>query len=214
MSYTLCEKSVDGGYDSGYARCGCFWGTEPGSLIKRFESTKNLAGLCTLDAGCGEGKNAAYLADAGSNVDAIDISSLAITNALRLFGEKSRISWRTANIMDSVVESERYDLVIAYGLLHCLPDARAVETVVRKLQRATKIGGANLICAFNEREQQIESAHPGFHPCLLAHSEYVALYDGWSLEFSSDTDLTETHPHNNIQHTHSMTRLIARKMCL
>lgn len=113
MTHTICEKSVDGGYDSGYIRCGCFWGTEPGSLIKRFETTQSLAGLCTLDAGCGEGKNAAYLADAGSNVDAIDISSLAITNALRLFGERSRVSWRTANIMDGVIESERYDLVIA-----------------------------------------------------------------------------------------------------
>ena len=27
----------------------------------------------------------------------------------------------------------------------------------------------------------------------------------------SDTDLVETHPHNQVRHTHSMTRLIARK---
>jgi hypothetical protein len=26
---------IDGGYDSGYSVCPCFWGSEPGSLVAR-----------------------------------------------------------------------------------------------------------------------------------------------------------------------------------
>jgi len=51
----------------------------------------------------------------------------------------------------------------------------------------------------------------GFHPCLMRHSFFVDLYDDWEILHESDSDLHEQHPHNNIAHTHSMTRLISRR---
>ena len=53
-----------GGYDDGYRNCPCFWGTEPGSLRKsccaiHVVSVSRASPM--LDAGCGEGKNAAFL---------------------------------------------------------------------------------------------------------------------------------------------------------
>jgi hypothetical protein len=55
------------------------------------------------------------------------------------------------------------------------------------------------------------SAHPGFSPCLLSHADYTTAFSGWEILADSDSDLTERHPHNNIEHTHALTRLLARK---
>ena len=49
---------------------------------------------------------------------------------------------------------------------------------------------------------------------LLPHHAYKQMYSDWRILVSSDTDLHETHPHNQILHTHSMTRLITTKMQL
>ena len=58
---------IDGGYDSGYRACPCFWGSDPGSLVSRLATiVPSFTGLQVLDAGCGEGKNAIFLAGKGA----------------------------------------------------------------------------------------------------------------------------------------------------
>lgn len=70
---------MDGGYDEGYKRCACFWGNKPGKLVEQYllklpEGT----GMTALDLGCGEGKNAIALANAGFHVTAVDCSNAAL----------------------------------------------------------------------------------------------------------------------------------------
>jgi SAM-dependent methyltransferase len=103
-----------------------------------------------------------------------------------------------------------FDLVLAYGVLHCLHDESDVQTVVARLNSATRPGGFHVVCSFNSRLQELE-AHPGFAPCLLTHDFFVRMYKDWDLLLASDSDLVETHPHNGIRHRHSLTRIIARK---
>jgi SAM-dependent methyltransferase len=164
-----------------------------------------------LDVGCGEGKNAAFISANRGTVEALDISDLALQNRPALWAHDPSIKWRTGDIRILELEPLKYDVVVAYGLLHCLTSAQELELVLRKLQEATRAGGYNVICAFNSRHQELH-AHPGFSPALWAHSDYLAAYSGqWDIITCSDSDLVETHPHNDILHTHSMTRLLARK---
>jgi tellurite methyltransferase len=201
----------DGGYDEGYRSCECFWGREPGSLVKQLVTVlPDPRTLTILDAGCGEGKNAAFLAGLGATVDAFDVSALSVENARRAWPDAARVTWEVADIRESALAASSYDVVIAYGLLHCMSSADEISVVVSKLQRATREGGYNVICAFNRRFQDL-TAHPGFNPCLVDHDFYLGLYQGWHLIHVSDSDLTEVHPHNQIRHTHSLTRIIARR---
>jgi ubiquinone/menaquinone biosynthesis C-methylase UbiE len=201
-----------GGYDDGYKSCSCFWGREPGSLIRKLEEVMpSFEGALILDAGCGEGKNAAYLAGRGAIVRAIDISPHAIENAIREFGSVQNVSWEIGDVRELQLTDEGYQAVIAYGIMHCLINQTEVQPTISKLQRATKVGGYNIVCAFNNRFQDL-SAHPDFAPTLLDHIFYVNCYADWELVYVSDSDLTETHPNNNIVHTHSMTRILARKI--
>ena len=203
---------ANGGYDDGYSNCPCFWGKEPGSYVKLlFDTIGSFEGLRFLDAGCGEGKNAAFIAANGGSVDALEVSEIALRNRSGLWPDSTLITWRTADIRNVDLPPGGYDVIVAYGLLHCLSSTDEVTHVLRSLQRATCIGGYNIICAFNQRHQELD-AHPGFVPILVPHDMYTDAYEaGWEIMASSDSDLIETHPHNNIEHTHSMTRILARR---
>jgi 2-polyprenyl-3-methyl-5-hydroxy-6-metoxy-1,4-benzoquinol methylase len=200
----------NGGYDDGYEACSCFWGCEPGSLIKWMKLHNNIFNnKKALDIGCGEGKNSIYLARQGAIVDAMDISQKALQNAKNIWADYDDVNWRCCDIRLTNIDN-KYDIIIGYGLLHCLSTCKEVTETVSKMQIATNDGGYNIICAFNSRYQDL-SAHPNFSPILLAHEVYVSLYNEWDILYLSDEDLHEEHPHNKIPHTHSMTRLIARK---
>jgi tellurite methyltransferase len=199
-----------GGYEEGYAACCCFWGRDPGSLVTRLlGKLPDVTAFHVLDAGCGEGKNAHAFAKRGAKVTAVDCSALALHNALIAWPGQA-IEWVQADVRSLAWTSGEFDVVIVYGLLHCFQNYSEIETVVSRLQDSTRVGGRHVLCSFNARWQDL-SAHKGFMPCLISHEAYLKLYSSWTIEEASDDDLHETHPHNCIQHVHSLTRLIARK---
>jgi len=205
----MSERS--GGYDDGYRECYCFWGRERSSLVGELEKiVPSFAGYSILDVGCGEGKNAAYFAHRGANVLAVDVSPLAISNARRAWPDVAGIEWECSDATALSFGVERFDIVVAYGLYHCLQGQDEIRTLQRRFARATKLGGYHVICAFNSRQQDLR-AHPGFQPCLCQHRFYLDLYSDWELLSATDSDLVEVHPNNGILHSHSMTRLLARK---
>jgi ubiquinone/menaquinone biosynthesis C-methylase UbiE len=202
---------VNGGYDAGYEACPCFWGKTPGSLVEALVSNiGNLSNLTVLDVGCGEGKNAAFLAKLGCRVRAVDVSDLALRNAKNAWDGGYDVCWENADVRELHLEPSKYDIVIAYGLLHCLRNVDEIDETIKKLQLATKPRGYNILCAFNIRYQELD-AHPGLSPCLIQHQHYLDPYSSWQLVVATDSDLIESHPHNLIEHRHSLTRILARK---
>jgi ubiquinone/menaquinone biosynthesis C-methylase UbiE len=201
----------NGGYDDGYSAMPCFWGKEPGSLVRTFLSQHSVEGMDVLDLGCGEGKNANAFAKAGSRAVAVDCSKNAIRNGKTAFSNPM-VEWHIADAQcfASSQLNCAYDVLIAYGLLHCLASESAVISLVHEIQRIAKPGGTAIIVAFNNRSQDL-SAHPGFDPLLLEHSWYLNAFSDWEIKGATDTDLYETHPHNEIPHHHSLTRMVVRK---
>ncbi len=199
-----------GGYDDGYEAVPCLWGTEPGSLVQMVLSMPEFGWTRrVLDIGCGEGKNAAAFARSGCQVDAVDCSPAAIANGKRTFTD-APIKWLCEDARTFPCEANSYDIVVGYGVFHCLSNNIEVDQLVDRLRQTTRRGGLNIVCTFNDRSHDL-SAHPGFAPLLLPHQWYVDRYLGWELLHSSDADLIETHPHNLIRHHHSLTRIIARR---
>jgi ubiquinone/menaquinone biosynthesis C-methylase UbiE len=203
-------KLSDGGYDDAYRAVPCLWGTEPGSLVRQVLAASSLSGpIKVLDLGCGEGKNAAPFARLGCEVDAVDCASIAIENGKRAFPNLA-IRWHHQDAFQFECGEARYDIVICYGLLHCLDSSEAVDRMLSRVQCATRLGGTNVVCTFNDRSHDF-LAHRGFAPTLLPHCWYLERYSQWYLDHTSDADLHETHPHNGIPHHHSMTRILARR---
>jgi len=204
---------MSGGYELGYEACKCFWGDEPGSLLEKYlKIVKSIDGINVLDVGSGEGKNAVWLAKNGARVVAVDLSQKAISNGFEKFGNVEGVRFVNSDIRSLLPMKEKFDLVVSYGFFHCLRDAKEISSILASLLDATSLGGYHIVCAFNDRNQDIELAHPGFNPTLIQHSQFLALYARCQMLYSSDEDLVEAHPNNRIKHTHSMTRLIAKKV--
>lgn len=204
------SRRRSGGYEEGYERSSCLWGGEPGSLVRRLAATTQLAGSAVLDLGAGEGKNAHFLASQGAKVTAVELSEAAISNGRKRFGESPNVTWIHSDVGGFAVQDASFNIVVCYGLLHCLSSSGEIASEVERYQRGTTVGGWHVVCAFNSRFQDL-SAHPGFNPTLLSHEDYLDLYLDWEVIFTSDQDLHEVHPHNGIAHTHSMTRILARR---
>lgn len=198
-------------YDQGYRCCPRFWGETPAQAVMlAIEAYAAVETKCALDLGCGDGKNAAALAQAGFRVVAIDASEIAVHNAMHSF-PNAPVSWLVSDLTEIQGPSEAYDVVVATGSLHCLASTEAIEKAVVVMQRMTRKSGLNILASFNDGPQDMRGHDESFKPILLAHARYMEMYRDWTIVMSSNTVQTDRHPHNLIDHSHSITRLVARR---
>ena len=100
-----------------------------------------------LDAGCGEGADAIWLAGQGWDVVATDISSVALDRATRHAESvdrqmATRIEWRRVDLFVDPPEPEAFDLVSAQ-FMQLPPDPRA--QLFTALAVSTRAGGMLLV---------------------------------------------------------------------
>jgi SAM-dependent methyltransferase len=100
-----------------------------------------------LELGCGNGRNATYLAGLGWAVDAVDFSAQAIDWArARAASAGVAVSFQQCSIFDAAVAAASYDLVYDAGCFHHLPPHRRKD-YVDLVHRALKPGGSyGLVC--------------------------------------------------------------------
>ncbi|WBQ03892.1 class I SAM-dependent methyltransferase [Kribbella sp. CA-293567] len=210
QSTAAAVAGADGGYDEGYAACPCFWGKDPATLVERAATLTDLSSAKVLDIGCGEGKNSYYLASRGADVRAFDVSGLAIEHTKKLWPPLENLRFEVGDLRQVELDGE-FDLVLATGSFHCLRDRAEVGDALARMQALTRPGGLNVFSAFNDRSQDLSGHGAHFQPCLLPHEYYVDAYRDWELLHASDTDLADFHPHTEVPHHHSITRLLARR---
>lgn len=99
-----------------------------------------------VELGCGEGRNAIFMAEHGVSVTAIDISKSAIENANKLAVQKGvNIDFRCQNALKGDI-NDKYDFAYDSGMLHHLPPHRRL-TYIELLKSVLKPGGYfGLVC--------------------------------------------------------------------
>jgi tellurite methyltransferase len=102
-----------------------------------------------LDLGCGDGRNALFLARHGCRVHAVDISPAAIAKLAALADrEDLQIVARVADLREYRFE-DRYDLVIAHGCLHLLERMHWTRLLAQSKEH-TRPGGYNVMVVFTD----------------------------------------------------------------
>jgi 2-polyprenyl-3-methyl-5-hydroxy-6-metoxy-1,4-benzoquinol methylase len=195
----------------------CFWQPEPAKYVKLFvKENQDIIPECrVLDLGAGEGKNAVYMASFGADVLAIDISPIALSRFTfqpNYDISKSRIKTVNQNVLDIEFEENSFDIVIAYGILHCLDSTTEILKMISKIKRWTKLKGFFIGATFTDEMPIPKIQEYLSDEALLKKGEMQQQFSDWKILFTEDDIITETHPTSKLQHNHSITRIITQKI--
>jgi SAM-dependent methyltransferase len=139
-------------YDKLYKASGILWPDEPGRMVVK-ASKLNKPGYC-LDIGCGDGKNMLFLEKLGWTVIGVDKSKYAINGAYKryLINEKDfNGKLIRMDAVDYEYIDESFDLIVCYGLYHCLNDAE-IECINKGIIRSLKHNGLLAFASFNNNK--------------------------------------------------------------
>ena len=127
--------------------------TLPDKMITEFVKTHNVKDA--VEFGCGEGRNAIYLAKRGIDVLAVDSSEVAIRNAKDKAEGLENARFICSNFLTVDFEGRKYDLVIDSGMFHHLPPHRRLQ--YRELLKAIlKENGYFVLLCFSADEDGAE----------------------------------------------------------
>lgn len=122
-------------WDEQYAARDSVWGLEPNRFVR--QQCERLPVGDAIDLGCGEGRNARWLAGLGWRVTGIDFSTVAVERARQLTmegppGPASRLVWRVGDVTRLQPKPESFDLALA-SYVH-LPAPQRDAMLVRAAQ--------------------------------------------------------------------------------
>jgi SAM-dependent methyltransferase len=109
---------------------------------------RSLAGKIVLDAGCGMGRHARFVAPHAQHLLAVDFSA-AIDQAARNLDELPNVALLRADLQNLPLADESFDFIYSFGVLHHIEDT--VGTV-RRLVRKLRPGGSLRIYLYWRRD--------------------------------------------------------------
>jgi SAM-dependent methyltransferase len=149
---------------------------EPQPEFVRLAESGAIQGV-VLDAGCGTGENALYLASRGCEVWGIDLVPMAIERAQAKAAERGlTVHFQVGDALALELLGGTFDAVIDCGLFHVFNDEER-PLYVRSLAAAVRPGGIVQILCFSDREP------PGEGPRRVTQQEiHEAFQDGWEVD--------------------------------
>jgi tellurite methyltransferase len=190
-------------FNEEYKKEGCYWGKEPDKGVKLILKYKKSGDV--LDLGCGEGRNALFLAENGFNVTGIDISEEGIKKFKELAKQNNL---KVKGIVGDIIKFEfdnKYDIIISNATLHFLKENESKD-MVKKIKENTKKDGLNVINVFTE-----ENPDKNF-PYLFKRGELRNYYNDWEiLGYKEGMGEMQKHGKSGKPHRHGFSVIIARK---
>ena len=129
-------------YEKCYEGDEYYWGLEPAAFLDELVeiTSRKPSELKVLDIGCGEGKDAVYMAELGCDVTAFDITESGIRKTKLLAAKKGvEINAFVADINDFTID-DKFDVVYSTGTIQYLFDD-CIEPFFEKIKAMVNIGG-------------------------------------------------------------------------
>lgn len=180
MRNTVKEDSKRG-FDRLYDSTGCVWGLEADRYLATFldRAPRGTA----LDVGCGEGRHALFLAQAGYSVDALDMSEKAIEKLnfrIEEYGVKGLVLPRVVDMRAVDLPEDYYDLAV---ISYVFPFLRfsEINSVLERVKASLRSKGCIYVSALTtedpeygnySREQQPVEPRTFYSPGLMCYCYY------------------------------------------
>jgi len=172
------------------------WSGQPNAAL--VEQVSDLPPGEALDAGCGEGGDAIWLAGRGWTVTAVDVSPVALARAAQHAADTgadvaARITWEQRDLFAWGPEADRYDLATA-SFLH-FPGS-ALDALVRRMAASVRPGGTLLVIGHHPDDLHAgvgRTGHPGMFP---ADGQLAALLaaEQWDVQVDASFPRLATNP--------------------
>lgn len=200
-------------YEEKYRKDEYYWGIVPNRLCYEIMKLRPpVKPYRVLDIGCGEGKDAVFLAKNGYAVTAFDIADAGIEKAKELARRNHvEIDFFQANVNEYMPDTA-FDIVFSSGVLHYISlDKR--KQFFDRLKECTSTGGLNVLNVFvakpfigiapdsEEAERLVEPWYSG---------ELANYYHDWLFHKNEETIFDCNS--GGIPHKHCMDILIAERM--
>ena len=130
-----------------------------------------------LDLGCGQGRNALFLAQHGFDVTAVDQNELSL-EILQSIVEQEDLEMPVGIYdINSASIGQTYDFIVSTVVLMFLQEDR-IPAIIKNMQEQTSIGGYNLIVCAMDTEDYPCSVH---FPFTFKEGELANYYKDWEL---------------------------------
>lgn len=159
-----------------YRQKSLVWGKEPNQFV--VERLSGLEPCRVLDLGCGEGRNAIWLAVQGHDVTGVDVSDVAISRASDIAEEIGvPVAFMAADVRTWEPEPESFDLVVL-AYMQAPPQIR--PALHEKVARALVPGGRVFLIAHHKDNASKGVGGPPMH-VLFDEDELAADFSGFNI---------------------------------
>lgn len=197
-------------YEARYEEDGYYWGIEPNrfcyEIMRRMPPVKPIR---VLDIGCGEGKDAVFLARNGYQVSAFDITDSGIEKG-KMLAEKcgTYVDFFKADIRD-FRPTKNYDVIFCSGVFHFVPPDLRPE-IMESLKKHTNKNGLHTMNVFIHKPFVEEGAGKDKERYYWKSGEMFTYYTDWLIH-KMDEEIFDCNS-GGIPHKHCMDLMIAEKI--
>lgn len=199
-------------YEEKYKDEQYYWGIAPNTMCYEIMKLRPpVKPYRVLDIGCGEGKDAVFLAKNGYRVTAFDVAENGIEKARDLAKHNHvEVDFFVANMHEYQIDAE-YDIIFSSGVLHYLPLNRRKE-FFDEIKEHTAEDGIHAVNAFVrkpfiEPAPDMEEAEKQVEPWFSG--ELTGYYHDWF--FHQNEEIIFDCSSSGVPHKHCMDILIAEK---
>ena len=197
-------------YEKWYEGGGYYWGTEPADfcdeLIKLCPPSK---GKKVLDIGCGEGKDAVYMASKGYDVYAFDLTENGIRKTKLLAEEKDVDVKAYVDDINTFVTDEQFDIIYSSGTIQYLFEENKAA-FFEKIGKITKKNGFVFFNVFVEKPFLEFPPDWDIEEKMWKSGELFSYFPDWKFHRIDETIFEDKS--NGIPHYHCMDTIICEKI--
>jgi len=197
-------------WEDSYKRPGkldTFGGGKPSPEVVTITS-KMKPGLKALDLGCGEGRNALYLASIGYETSAVDISQTGIQKLKAVAKEFNLNIDAVVCDMREYQFKKEFDLIVCKGCLHLIK-REEWKKVIESMKHFTSEGGIHNVGTFTDTLPEPEDQRD-LMVGLFKEGELFTYYQDWDIINTKSREFQDEHPDGS-KHKHSSNAIVARK---
>jgi tellurite methyltransferase len=159
--------------------------------------------------GCGEGRNALFLAEQGYDVTAVDISSNGIEKLRQIAQRRGLVIQSQIQDMRRYQWNVEYDLIVSHGCLHFI-ERSDWQQLLNKFKTHTRHGGYNVAAVFTDSIAPPEDLRD-YCVGLFHEAELFSYYADWRVCIQESYVKEDEHP-GSPAHKHPINKIVAQRL--